>query len=63
MQSFHTSQGDGSSGIYAHAIRELQSGLKQSHWIWFRLPQLWGLGSSAMAERYGLGDLAVPHTA
>jgi uncharacterized protein (DUF1810 family) len=58
LQRFHAAQGDGSSGVYAQALRELQAGRKQSHWIWFVLPQLRGLGRSAMAERYGIADLA-----
>ncbi|MGH3563582.1 MAG: DUF1810 domain-containing protein, partial [Mycobacterium sp.] len=32
-------------------------GRKRSHWIWFVFPQLSGLGSSAMAERYGISSL------
>jgi len=58
LQRFHTAQGDGCAGPYAQALRELQAGRKQSHWIWFVLPQLRGLGRSAMAERYGIADLA-----
>ena len=42
------------SGAYAQAIAELQAGAKRSHWIWFVFPQLAGLGSSPMAETYGL---------
>ena len=42
------------SGAYAQAIAELQAGAKRSHWIWFIFPQLAGLGSSPMAETYGL---------
>lgn len=57
LQRFHTAQGDGSSGVYAQALRELQAGGKQSHWVWFVLPQLRGLGRSAMAQRYGIADL------
>lgn len=41
-------------GAYPDALAELRSGRKSSHWIWFVLPQLRGLGSSGMAERYGL---------
>jgi uncharacterized protein (DUF1810 family) len=40
--------------VIADALRELRSGRKQSHWMWFVFPQLRGLGSSAMADRYGL---------
>ncbi len=35
---------------------ELRAGRKQSHWMWFVFPQLRGLGSSPMAERYGIGS-------
>lgn len=37
---------------------ELRRGFKTSHWMWFVFPQLAGLGSSAMARRYGLGSPA-----
>lgn len=43
---------------YAQALQELRQGQKTSHWIWFVLPQLRGLGHSAMADRYGLRDRA-----
>jgi uncharacterized protein (DUF1810 family) len=33
---------------------ELRAGRKQTHWMWFVFPQLRGLGSSAMAEKYGI---------
>lgn len=39
---------------YADALRELQSGAKRGHWIWYILPQLSGLGSSEMARTYGV---------
>ena len=42
------------SGAYAQAMAELGAGAKRSHWIWFVFPQLAGLGSSPMAETYGL---------
>ena len=37
---------------------ELAAGRKQSHWMWFIFPQLRGLGSSPMAERYAIASLA-----
>jgi uncharacterized protein (DUF1810 family) len=43
-----------SGGTYVHAMEELRAGAKRSHWIWFVFPQLAGLGSSPMAEMYGL---------
>jgi uncharacterized protein (DUF1810 family) len=58
LQRYHFAQGEGDSGVYAQALRELQAGAKQTHWIWFVLPQLRALGHSAMAERYGIADLA-----
>ena len=58
LQRFHRAQGGDDRGVYAQALLELRAGLKQSHWIWFVLPQLRGLGRSAMAERYGIADLA-----
>jgi uncharacterized protein (DUF1810 family) len=40
------------------ALAELKAGRKRSHWIWYIFPQLAGLGSSAMAVRYGLRGAA-----
>jgi uncharacterized protein (DUF1810 family) len=37
---------------------ELARAEKRSHWMWFVFPQLKGLGTSAMAERYGIASLA-----
>jgi len=58
LQRFHAAQGEDGTGVHAQALRELQAGAKQSHWIWFVLPQLHGLGRSPMAEYYGIADLA-----
>lgn len=38
-------------------IAELKNGEKKSHWIWFVLPQLKGLGNSFTSEYYGLESL------
>jgi uncharacterized protein (DUF1810 family) len=43
---------------YAGALAELQAGQKQTHWIWYVLPQLRGLGRSEMAHRFGIESLA-----
>lgn len=43
---------------FAGALAELRRGSKQSHWMWFIFPQLQGLGTSAMAQRYGISGLA-----
>lgn len=44
-------------GTYDQALAELRAGRKTSHWMWFVLPQLAGLGSSAMAQRYAISGL------
>jgi uncharacterized protein (DUF1810 family) len=46
------------SGVYELALSELRDGQKRTHWMWFVLPQLRGLGHSLMADRYGIEDLA-----
>jgi len=46
------------AGAYPQAIAELRAGAKRSHWIWFIFPQIAGLGSSPMAETYGLHGVA-----
>jgi len=43
---------DAQASTYEPALKELQSGRKQSHWMWFVFPQLTGLGHSDMARRY-----------
>lgn len=45
-------------GQYVQALSELRAGRKQTHWIWYVLPQLRELGQSPMAREYGLADLA-----
>lgn len=45
-------------GSYAQALAELRAGKKQSHWSWFVLPQLQGLGSSPLSVRYAIKSLA-----
>lgn len=41
-------------GAYATALRELQEGRKQSHWIWYIFPQLKHLGYSRNSKFYGI---------
>lgn len=45
-------------GNYEQALAELKAGRKTSHWIWFVLPQLRGLGRSSMAHEYGIAGRA-----
>ena len=44
--------------VYDRVRAELSAGRKQSHWMWFIFPQIHGLGSSAMAQRYAITSLA-----
>lgn len=45
---------DAQERIYPIALRELQEGQKQSHWMWFIFPQLKGLGHSYNSKFYGI---------
>jgi uncharacterized protein (DUF1810 family) len=48
---------DAQEGVHARALDELRAGRKTTHWMWFVFPQVAGLGSSAMAQRYAIGSL------
>src|SRR4051812_41658406 len=49
---------DAQNSIYSRVSAELAAGRKQSHWMWFVFPQIEGLGSSAMAQRYAIRSRA-----
>lgn len=53
LQRFLDAQAD----VYDQARSELAAGQKRSHWMWFIFPQIAGLGSSPMAQRYAIADL------
>jgi uncharacterized protein (DUF1810 family) len=44
--------------VFEEVRRELASGRKRTHWMWFIFPQVEGLGSSSMARRYAIGSRA-----
>ena len=44
-------------GTYDAALLEIQRGTKRSHWMWFVFPQIAGLGSSTMSQRYAIRSL------
>ncbi len=48
---------DAQAGVYECVRDELRHGRKASHWMWFIFPQVAGLGSSAMSQRYAIGSL------
>jgi uncharacterized protein (DUF1810 family) len=39
---------------FESALKEIQSGHKLGHWIWYVFPQIAGLGSSSASQRYGI---------
>lgn len=43
--------------VYPRALAELRAGRKRTHWIWYILPQLAGLGTSSMSALYGIRSL------
>ena len=47
---------DAQKGQYEIAKAELKAGQKQTHWIWFIFPQLKGLGTSVLSNKYGIKD-------
>jgi uncharacterized protein (DUF1810 family) len=57
ISRFLDAQNAGHTSAYDLAMAELRAGRKRSHWIWFVLPQLQGLGHSAMARHYGINGL------
>ena len=48
---------DAQKGVIDGALLELQTGRKQSHWMWFIFPQLAELGRSPTSQFYGLRSL------
>ena len=38
------------------AIKEIRSGKKTGHWIWYIFPQMKGLGKSGMSQTYAIED-------
>lgn len=54
LQRFVTAQ----ESNFDDAMAELASGRKRSHWMWYIFPQVAGLGSSSMAQRYAIRSKA-----
>ena len=50
---------DAQNIVYSEVIKELKSGCKKSHWMWFVFPQIKGLGSSATARKFAIESVAV----
>jgi uncharacterized protein (DUF1810 family) len=49
---------DAQASCFAQVRSELLAGQKQSHWMWFVFPQIGGLGSSDMAQRFAISGPA-----
>ncbi|HMD35814.1 MAG TPA: DUF1810 domain-containing protein [Vicinamibacterales bacterium] len=49
---------DAQDGDYDRALAEIRRGRKESHWMWYVFPQIEGLGSSQMAQRYAIRNRA-----
>ena len=45
-------------GTYDRALAELREGRKRTHWMWFVLPQLAGLGFTLTTRAFAIADLA-----
>ena len=43
--------------VYDGVLRELRRGSKTGHWIWYIFPQVAGLGSSPMSQRFAITSL------
>ena len=48
---------DAQAPVWATVREELAAGAKRSHWMWFIFPQIRGLGSSFMAQRFAISGL------
>lgn len=49
---------DAQAPVWDAVIGELRSGRKETHWMWFVFPQIAGLGTSRMSQRYALVSMA-----
>jgi len=49
---------DAQAPVYQRVLAELQAGRKASHWMWFMFPQIKGLGSSPMANKFAIASRA-----
>ncbi|HEU4602231.1 MAG TPA: DUF1810 domain-containing protein [Steroidobacteraceae bacterium] len=43
--------------VFDDVCAELRQGEKTSHWMWFIFPQIHGLGSSPMAQKFAIGSV------
>lgn len=55
LDRFKRAQDDPYAG-FEPALKEIRSGRKRGHWIWYVFPQLDGLGMSPIARDYAIED-------
>jgi uncharacterized protein (DUF1810 family) len=48
---------DAQEPVYHKVLRELRSGRKLTHWMWFIFPQIGGLGSSETSCHFAISSL------
>jgi uncharacterized protein (DUF1810 family) len=48
---------DAQRDVYDDVVRELRTGRKVSHWMWFVFPQVEGLGRSWTSQQYAIRSL------
>ena len=53
LERFYAAQEDS----YGQALKEIKTGRKRSHWMWYIFPQIAGLGMSSTAQYYAIADL------
>lgn len=49
---------DAQSEVWRAVVAELTAGRKRSHWMWYVFPQVAGLGTSPMAQRFAISSRA-----
>lgn len=43
--------------VYSRALKEIESGMKRTHWMWFIFPQIKGLGISMTSTFFSIKGL------
>jgi uncharacterized protein (DUF1810 family) len=49
---------DAQRPVIDRVLAELRAGQKRSHWMWYIFPQISGVGSSPMAQKFAISTLA-----
>jgi uncharacterized protein (DUF1810 family) len=57
LERFKEAQNRPDSGLKS-ALAEMRNDCKQGHWIWYVFPQLSGLGTSSLSQKYAINDVA-----